>query len=1048
MFRYLFRPLLLAACLTVSVWSQSSPFDVITQDDGGVCQPQRQNSSFYETGCCGAPGRRFCAQVLHAGKGPFGASYGCTDPANNLVDNGKCDMRPVSPENVNVLASGRPSTGADVRFAVTSDLHFFRQSYNVSDQINHVAHINSYGATHSIAGVLIAGDMVTGKGDAKLGAFRLMWEKNTIPGSIRYAVYPGMGNHDASAKGNFGMDNDTGAALKMWSYIYSRTKFLHADRNASGCLVGIDPLCLDQAILGGSLNYSWDWHGIHFVQLHTWAGDTDRQYSPLLGFNGLEWLRRDLQHYVGDSGRPVVFVQHYSLHDAAQSDGWTSANKGAFKSIIAPYNVVAMFSGHSHALEYYSEANSVKGGTAPLENFVDGSGGDCSNYGDGGDPCRDATANFLGVRITDKFFEVGAYSWNRTTPTYGDTRMLNIAGYPYGMEPGACRKRISGSKFQLSSSQVQVRLDSANHTIYVKNISGQSFRGEIVVGAPGNGLSRWDYTETCVPNYSYLTITANGLAPNQEIGKVYSPRVPTLTAGQFSVYAYSPELVATPSTVTMSSNSASVALASLDSTVNTPFSVSSTEPWLQVQSDTSTTPATLSLNVVPTNAYPAGNIIVVPGDSRFQTIKIPFQMGNRPFNVTSNVAPTSISIAGQTVELPYNNVAVPGSRIDVGAPDQTPSPGTQYRFESWSDGGARNHRVTITLDPMNVAVRYGTWYKPVLAANPPNSGTVAFSTSSTDGFYKSGPQTLSVEPKPGYRFTGFTGQVSGTSTQIQLGGPWTITANFAPLAKITLLSNLPAGEPAVLAVGGTSYTFPTTLPLAPGIVSLAVPPSVLSTSSPRVRYLFEKWSDGNTTSLRNYTVGSADTTLTAMYSTEVLINVTANVPALGTVSGGGWFPPGRLITLQATPNAGSTFAGFTGDLTSAQNPATFTAGPRGANIVANFKAAPATLFAYQSGPASGANSARIMPIGLSNTGGTAAKAAQIDSIGSIVVVSGTGTVTLPSVPVLYGDIAAGGSAAQPIAFDWPDTAKRIRITVNISSDAGSRKWTSILNLIR
>ena len=161
------------------------------------------------------------------------------------------------------------------------------------------------------------------------------------------------------------MDNDTDAALKVWNYLYTRTLNLHADRNGTGCLVGVDALCLDQFILGGSLNYSWDWHGVHFVQLNTWAGDTDRQYSPGLGLNGMEWLRRDLAHYVGDSGRPVVLIQHYALNDATQNDGWTSANKTEFKAAIAPYNVVAIFSGHSHALEYQSEANSVKGGAAP-----------------------------------------------------------------------------------------------------------------------------------------------------------------------------------------------------------------------------------------------------------------------------------------------------------------------------------------------------------------------------------------------------------------------------------------------------------------------------------------------------------------------------------------------------------------------------------------------------------------------------------------------------------------------------------------------------------
>ncbi len=1042
--------LIYASCLTLPVWSQTSPFSIITQDDGGVCQPQRQSSSFWETGCCGAPGRRFCAQILHPGKGPSGASYGCTDPANNLVDNGQCDMRPFTSENANVLPAARPSAGTDVRFVVTSDLHYFRESYNLSDQINHVAHINEYGAQKNIAAVVLAGDFLTGKGDAKLGAYRLMWEKDTIPGSIRFPVYLGLGNHDTSAKGNFGMDNDTDAALKVWNYLYTRTLNLHADRNGTGCLVGVDALCLDQFILGGSLNYSWDWHGVHFVQLNTWAGDTDRQYSPALGLNGMEWLRRDLAHYVGDSGRPVVMIQHYSLNDATQGDGWTSANKSDFKAAIAPYNVVAMFSGHSHALEYRSESNSVKGGTAPLENFVDGSGGDCGTYGDGGDPCKDATANFLGVRVTDKFLEVGAYSWNRTTPTYQDTRMLSAnPGYPADLGPGSCRKRISGGKVQLASNQVQVRVDAAAHTLYVKNISGDNIRGEIAVQATlGAGLTRWDFTEDCSSNaLPFLAISDNGLAPNQEIGKVYTPQGANITAGNVTVYLYSPDVIATPSSVTMTSNTAQVSLSSPDPTIHSTFTFSSSQPWLSVTSDSTSLPATLTLTVIPGNSYDDGSIGVFPSDPRLATFKIPFRMGNRPFNITSNAAQASITVEQVTVPLPYNNLAVPGSRINLGAPDQTPSPGTAYRFESWSDSGSRNHRVTMPLEGLTLGVQFGTWYQPTLAVNPPGAGTVVFSTASPDGFYRAGTQNLIVQANPGYKFTGFSGDVSGTSTVIQLGGPLAITANFAALPRVTFTSNLPGTETASLIVGGTSYPFPSTVTLDAGSVSIAAPASVASALSPATRYSFQRWSDGITTPARNYTV-AADATLTAVYATEVLVSVTANPPSLGSVTGGGWFTPGANLTIQATPNAGAVFTGFTGDLTAAQTPASFTAGTKGANIVANFRATAADLYAFQSGAASDQAGGRVMPISLSNTGGSTAGAARIDSIGSIVVVSGTGTVTVQSGPVNYGDVAAGASVSRDILFNWPETARRIRISINISADGGTLQRTSILNLIR
>jgi len=50
--------------------------------------------------------------------------------------------------------------------------------------------------------------------------------------------------------------------------------------------------------------------------------------------------------------------------------------------------------------------------------------------------------------------------------------------------------------------------------------------------------------------------------------------------------------------------------------------------------------------------------------------------------------------------------------------------------------------------------------------------------------------------------------------------------------------------------------------------------------------------------------------------------------------------------------------------------------------------------------------------------------------------------------VSYGDIAAGASVSHDIQFTWPDTAKRIRITINISAGGGTLLRTSVLNLIR
>jgi cytolysin (calcineurin-like family phosphatase) len=92
------------------------------------------------------------------------------------------------------------------------------------------------------------------------------------------------------------------------------------------------------------VHYSWDWGGLHFININLYAGmggDT---------LDSLEFLRGDLAAQVGDSGRPVVICQHYGF-DQLSRDWWSDAERDAFHRAIEAYNVAAIFCGHWHAPE-------------------------------------------------------------------------------------------------------------------------------------------------------------------------------------------------------------------------------------------------------------------------------------------------------------------------------------------------------------------------------------------------------------------------------------------------------------------------------------------------------------------------------------------------------------------------------------------------------------------------------------------------------------------------------------------------------------------------
>src|SRR5262249_34325593 len=96
-------------------------------------------------------------------------------------------------------------------------------------------------------------------------------------------------------------------------------------------------------------HYSWDWDGIHFVNVDLIASDVDPQVPGIpVGSRdprrALTFLKYDLQTIT--PGQPVVIMHHYwpdsptFEYDQSQIDTYASA--------IAGYNVIAIIHGHAH----------------------------------------------------------------------------------------------------------------------------------------------------------------------------------------------------------------------------------------------------------------------------------------------------------------------------------------------------------------------------------------------------------------------------------------------------------------------------------------------------------------------------------------------------------------------------------------------------------------------------------------------------------------------------------------------------------------------------
>jgi len=110
------------------------------------------------------------------------------------------------------------------------------------------------------------------------------------------------------------------------------------------------------------LHYSWDAAGIHFIALgHIIGHNPDgRAHGRMEAFNSYEFLVSDLARHVGDSGRPVILMQHIDLWrfsgeecdpESTGRDGswWHPCDVKAYHRAIQPYNIAGIFHGHLHS---------------------------------------------------------------------------------------------------------------------------------------------------------------------------------------------------------------------------------------------------------------------------------------------------------------------------------------------------------------------------------------------------------------------------------------------------------------------------------------------------------------------------------------------------------------------------------------------------------------------------------------------------------------------------------------------------------------------------
>lgn len=226
----------------------------------------------------------------------------------------------------------------NVTFFVGTDPHYKADEVNVKTKAN-IAFMNwlpgspwpdqaKLGTVRTPRGLLMCGDL-TDRAD------KPCWDEfcrdfgEAGQGVCGYPVYEAFGNHDGR----------TGSVVRLGI----------AKRNPTR--TGVDH------ISDNGLHYALDWQHVRVICTNLFPGHDSKDvklgpanHDPQ---ESIDFLKKDLEQNVGNSGRPVVIFQHYGWDDFSKGWGWwTDEARTRLADVVKDYNVVMIFNGHNHGYSF------------------------------------------------------------------------------------------------------------------------------------------------------------------------------------------------------------------------------------------------------------------------------------------------------------------------------------------------------------------------------------------------------------------------------------------------------------------------------------------------------------------------------------------------------------------------------------------------------------------------------------------------------------------------------------------------------------------------
>jgi uncharacterized protein (TIGR03437 family) len=157
-------------------------------------------------------------------------------------------------------------------------------------------------------------------------------------------------------------------------------------------------------------------------------------------------------------------------------------------------------------------------------------------------------------------------------------------------------------------------------------------------------------------------------------------------------------------------------------------------------------------------------------------------------SVTSPIAGLNVTVDGTPCATPCDLIRPVGSAVHVSAPASLPvNASSRQDFSGWPGGIGTDWVSTLPAGVTTLVANYHLMNLLTTTSAPSNSASWTFVPVSPDGFYDAASSvSVSVAPQPGYTFTSFSGDLSGTSPQgtVNMNVPRSVQAIFTKVPYI------------------------------------------------------------------------------------------------------------------------------------------------------------------------------------------------------------------------------------------------------------------------